>query len=359
MGDVMVDKIMCTACHKLNEVHKFCVFCGHKLLDDEQIELILDNPDPYCLNCGRSVKKNQTNCECGYEFGDINCPDCNAKNSYANRFCTSCGKKLWTSDVYYYKYPKRLFENHLLNEVLPVALRNTSLNKRLKKGIGKNPLSYGGGANTIPNLQSEDLKIDKYLSEICSRWKIVSPNYCINCLGIIKPDECSCTKCGSRFSADKLRIESIQTKEKYIKPSFHDVELKWAPKYSEDYLNSLAPAIGESQFEYRERLKWEFAENNNLKIIIRNAIDTIKRENERKKQQEEYKKQQEERRKREKEYIRQYGGGYCDIGCQYFYEEFLDSRGGIVGDFDSEGYVEYYCSLGHTVSFGSFCKDYK
>lgn len=345
----------------MNDIHKFCVYCGNELLiSDEQINLFRDNTEPYCLNCGRPVKKNQTNCECGFAFGEINCHGCNAKNPYANRFCTSCGKKLWTSDVYYYKYSKRIFENHLLNEVLPVALRNTSLNKRLKRGIGKNPLSYiGSGAYTIPNLQSEDLKIDKYLSEICSRWKIVSPNCCINCLGIIKPDEYSCTKCGSRFLADKLRVESIRTKGKYIKPNFHDVELKWVPKSRENYLDSLAPAIGESQFEYRERLKWEFAENNYIKISISNAIDNIRRAEERRKQEEERKRQAEERRKQEEEYIRKYGGGYCSLSCGYCYEEFLDSMGGVVGDFDDGGYVEYYCKLGHIVSFGSFCKDYR
>ena len=51
-------------------------------------------------------------------------------------------------------------------------------------------------------------------------------------------------------------------------------------------------------------------------------------------------------------------GNYCDFNCRHCYEEFLDSSGGIVGDFDSEGYVEYYCQLGHSVSFGSFCEDY-
>lgn len=52
-------------------------------------------------------------------------------------------------------------------------------------------------------------------------------------------------------------------------------------------------------------------------------------------------------------------GGYCNLNCRHCYEEFLDSGGGIVGDFDSEGYYEYYCHLGHYVSFGSFCKDYE
>nr|WP_295001674.1 zinc ribbon domain-containing protein [uncultured Methanobrevibacter sp.] len=51
-------------------------------------------------------------------------------------------------------------------------------------------------------------------------------------------------------------------------------------------------------------------------------------------------------------------GGYCSFNCRHCYEEFLDSYGGIVGDFDAGGYVEYYCRLGHQVSFGSFCEYY-
>jgi hypothetical protein len=46
------------------------------------------------------------------------------------------------------------------------------------------------------------------------------------------------------------------------------------------------------------------------------------------------------------------------LNCRHCYEEFIDSGGGIVGDFDSEGYVEYYCRLGHPISFGRFCEDY-
>ena len=93
----MVNEVICPNCHKLNDINKFCIHCGHKLLDDEQIRLFLDNPEAYCLNCGRRVEKGQGSCECGYELKDINCPDCNAKNAYANKFCTVCGKKLGTT----------------------------------------------------------------------------------------------------------------------------------------------------------------------------------------------------------------------------------------------------------------------
>ena len=52
-------------------------------------------------------------------------------------------------------------------------------------------------------------------------------------------------------------------------------------------------------------------------------------------------------------------GGYCGLSCRHCYEEFLDSRGSIVGDFDDGGIFEYYCNLGHSVSFGRFCEDYE
>lgn len=52
-------------------------------------------------------------------------------------------------------------------------------------------------------------------------------------------------------------------------------------------------------------------------------------------------------------------GGYCDLSCKHCYEEFLDSGGSLVGDFTDDGMVEYYCDLGHSVFYGSFCKDYE
>ena len=52
-------------------------------------------------------------------------------------------------------------------------------------------------------------------------------------------------------------------------------------------------------------------------------------------------------------------GGYCNYNCKHFYEEYLDSGGTIVGDFDSEGIVDYYCNLNHSVAIGKFCEDYE
>ncbi|MBQ9025807.1 MAG: hypothetical protein IJ104_05460 [Methanobrevibacter sp.] len=351
----MADKIKCPSCHKMNEIHKFCVYCGEKLpIDDNQIRLMNDNPEAYCLNCGRPAMKGQKKCDCGYEFGDINCPKCNTINSYTNRFCTSCGEKLWTSNVYDYKYSDRLFEKHLVKERLPYSLRYTSLYQRPKMNFEINNLYSEGYSNSLEDLIS---KIDKYLCEIGSRWKIVSPNYCINCNNIIKSNEYSCTNCGLILFADKKRVTCHQTKNNYVVPKFYKRDLKWTPKSSYYYLDSLSPAIGESQFEYIERLKWEFAENYYYKKIL---IDCKQKEEERKRLEEERKRQLAERRKWEEEYIRQFGGGYCSSSCIYYYEEFIDSGGGISADYsDDMCGVDYLCSRGHFVSLGSFCKDYK
>ncbi len=284
---MVLDKIMCPHCRKMNEMHKFCVFCGKQLIsDDDKIKLIKDNPDPYCLNCGRPVKRDQTKCDCGYEFRDIKCPECGEKNPYTNRFCISCGKKLWRSDVYEYEYSERLFEHHLIfDETLPSELHNISLFERSLVGIAKYyPGDIGDRVgNNEEKLQSEDLKSDKNLCEIRSRWEVVSPHYCINCLSILKPEmvkphKCTCPKCGSIYLGDKNRVDYLRSEEnKYVEPVFDKTDLKWTSKYSGFYLGSLAPSIGESQFEYRERLKWEFAENIYRKKNIKNTIDYINR----------------------------------------------------------------------------------
>ena len=143
------------------------------------------------------------------------------------------------------------------------------------------------------------------------------------------------------------------------KPVFTDRELKWTPKNSASYRGSLSPAVGESQFEYRERLKWEFAENNKFIKIIRKVNERRQMEEERKIREKERTRKLLEDRRIQMEYIRQYGGGYCGFDCRYFYEEYFDVHGAIIGDLDNEGYVEYNCRLGHTVSEGAFCVDYE
>ena len=276
-GDIMEDKTICLKCHKINDIQKFCIYCGARLpVNDEEIRLAHDNPKPYCLNCGRPVEKGQSDCVCGYHFGDIKCPECNTENKYENMFCTSCGERLWNTKIFEYRYMGRLFENHLINETIPLALQNTSIYRRNMKPsvwLGENTYHYDDNPE---KLKTEDPDIDKNLSEICSRWRIVSPSHCISCFKI-QSDICSCMM---PFVSDE-RIEFLKSeKNYYIEPKFDVEELKWTSKYKrESYLRSLAPSIGESQLEYRERLKWEYAANINRKKKIRNVLNSINRKN--------------------------------------------------------------------------------
>jgi hypothetical protein len=274
----MADKIRCPHCLKMNEMQKLCAYCGKQMFDDNRSELMLVNPDPYCLNCGRSVEENQAKCDCGYELGDVICPECGVKNEYANRFCTDCGKKLWRADVDTWGYDESLFKSQTFIQTVLPSLHNTSLYGRCKSNPG---LSFPRDDERIggveDKLRRDVLRMDKYLSEIASRWKIVSPNYCLSCLGIMRSDDYSCAKCGF-FSGDKKRVKHLRkTLNNYSKPVFDIPELKWTSIYSEHFLGCLAPSIGESQFEYRERLKWEFAEVSYHKMKMQNALDAIER----------------------------------------------------------------------------------
>ena len=337
----MADEIMCPKCHKLNDIQKFCIFCGERLLNEEQLRLTRENPEPYCLNCARPVKKNQARCDCGYVLGDITCPSCGTENEYINRFCTSCGKKLWTSDVYNYKYNKRHFEDHFLNEAMPTTLRNISVYRRnSNKKLWVNEPAFHFD-DTLEKLKVRAAEADENLYEICSRWRLVSPKQCISCLRIYT-GVCSCM---TPFLTDKKRVDALQSENNYDWPKFDNENLKWTSKNKHAlYLKSLAPALGESQLEYRERLKWEFAENVYRKDKIKNAMANRKATRPKAPQPATSKTASK--------------GNYCNIDCSHFFEEYIYDLDGD-GDYYDE-MPEYYCELGHSEIYTrSFCKDFE
>ena len=101
-----------------------------------------------------------------------------------------------------------------------------------------------------------------------------------------------------------------------------------------------------------------------IRDFINGRVNKINREKERARIAEENARIERERARiaREEEIRRKLEagiGGYCGLSCAHCYEEFLDSRGGIIGDFSSDGSYEYYCRLGHSVSIGSYCEDYR
>ena len=344
--EIMANKIICPHCHRQNEVQKFCIFCGERLIDDEHFRLMEENPEPTCLNCGRLVLKGQIRCECGYEFKHIKCPNCQTANEYTSRFCISCGEKLWRSDVYLYKYDDSHFKRHLFEKHLPSKLRNISIAKRCSSSNFLKPVPGDSIEDRhIKSLQLMDSMVDGALNEIRSRWKVVSPRYCISCLGTVMPYERFCTKCGCAVGNTKRSKQLRGEKNTYVKPEFTIEDIKMAFFGLDHYLGSLAPAIGESQFEYRERLKWEFAENiirkNNIKMTVpiqeKPAVQHFK-----------FSEKSEPRK-----------GGYCSFKCRHYREDIVDAQMGYVGDYTDNCWIEYYCDIGHSINEGSYCKDFK
>ena len=229
--------------------------------------MISDTADPHCLNCGRSVEVGQTKCECGYEFADFKCPHCGEMNEYTNRFCTSCGKGLWSSSV---KFPDAAPKGCIFDDRLIID------SKFLEREVVKTPHQIDGEINAGV-LMSQHVLHNKLIDEICSRWWIVSPSNCISCKSEIDPLENSCPKCGIRHYSDQDRgVTELKTmKDNYVKSERSVQELskaKWTYKMSDkdsgDYFLSLAPMVGESQFDYRQRLFNEYGENCVISFII-------------------------------------------------------------------------------------------
>ena len=218
-------------------------------------------------------------------------------------------------------------------------------------------------------------------------------NYCTNCGAKIIKDDVYCTKCGTKLRKEdnyctncgtKIDISDIKQNNHLFKSSPDNLEKEKAKKelkkvvggrlsYNKTFGNELLKNGLDVFYTGKAIRKQVENEINNGQIKsgeVKSRVNQLIIEYKIKKEKEDEKaridKEKEEKSRlteeirskkiEEKEIINR---NYCSLSCKHCYEEFLDSGGGIVGDFDSEGYTEYYCHLGHRISFGSFCKDFE
>ena len=197
-------------------------------------------------------------------------------------------------------------------------------------------------------------------------------NFCINCGTKLEKEDNFCINCGAKI--DKSDIKQKKTlfksvndniekereriakekKEKKKKLKTIDKIFESEEIRSEIRKNNISPQYVISIKEnLKDKLinKKEERSEEELKYIIKKELKKANKE-----QNVRITKEKEMNSKIENKTV---GGNYCDLKCRHCYEEFMDSGGGIVGDFDSEGYTEYYCHLGHSLSFGKFCEDYE
>ncbi|WP_458403149.1 zinc-ribbon domain-containing protein [Methanobrevibacter sp.] len=177
-------------------------------------------------------------------------------------------------------------------------------------------------ATFCPNCGTELRKDYKFCTN-CGTKIITEDAFCTNCGTKLRKDYKFCTNCGT-----EIHKTNIKQDQDPLKPLRKLIEKEMAAREEAKKKSKTDNKTNESE-KIRSTPKKE-------KTRIRKEVSNEKTEK-----------------------PKMTNGGYCNLSCRHCYEEFFDGGGGIVGDFDGEGYVEYYCRLGHSAAFGSFCKYYE
>lgn len=192
-------------------------------------------------------------------------------------------------------------------------------------------------------------------------------NFCTNCGAKLEKDYKYCINCGTKIDQSDIKQESTTFKSIKNEKQKAKNELKkvvggtiffketFSDELQKNGLSFYAGAIIKEKLEKEiesGQLKSGEVESR-MKQLIQEYKDIQKTE-----EKVRIAKENEMRHEKTEAPEMTYGG-YCSFHCIHYREEFLDSGGGIIGDFDNAGYVEYYCTLGHSISHGSFCKDYE
>ena len=229
-------------------------------------------------------------------------------------------------------------------------------------------------ANFCGNCGTKIRKEDNFCTN-CGTKLEKEDNFCINCGAKLEKGDKFCINCGTKIdksgikqsknilksvyeSIEKDRERRAKEKEeemkklKTIDEIFESEEIKSEMRknnISQKYVFPIKDRLIKKLINKREEMSDE-----EIKYFIKTELEKAKKEQ--KKARIEKEKEIRSKKIEKKEIVH---GSYCNLNCRHCYEEFMDSGGGITGDFDSEGYVEYYCRLGHHLSFGRFCEDYE
>lgn len=264
------------------------------------------------------------------------CINCGTKVRKEDNFCTNCGTKIDKSDM--------TRNNHLKSA--PYSVEKETAKKELKKVVGGR-LSFN---KAFGNALLEN-GLDVFNTGKAIRQQVEN-----------EIDSGQIKSGGVEFRVNQLIMEYKIRKEKEkeaerkklkkIDEIFDSDEIKSEIRKNNidsTHVLSIKDSLKNKIINKRENMS-----ESEIKHFIKTELEKVIREQERVKITKE-----KEMRSRKIEDAKPVHGGYCSLSCRHYYEEFFNSGGGIVGDFDSGGYVEYYCRLGHSISHGSFCKDYE
>ena len=270
------------------------------------------------------------------------CTNCGAKIRKGDNFCTHCGTKIDKSYM--------VQNNHLNSASDTIEKKNAK--KELKRVVGKRILYNKNFANELHIKSLEVINTGKAIRQQVEKEinagqiKIGGVEYRVNQLileyKIKKQEENKRLKMvDDLFESEEIKSEI----RKNIIDQTHAISIKDTVK---NKLINKQATMNDDEIKYFIKIESEKAIKEHIKKIkgIQEQINNI------------HIKEKEIKREKIKE-NEMISGGYCDLNCQYCYEELFDSGGGVVGDLDSEGYTEYYCHLGHSIILGRYCEDYK
>lgn len=267
------------------------------------------------------------------------CTNCGTKLRKDDNFCTNCGTKIDKSDVEQYnpslnQYSDSIEKKKAKKELKRVAGGKWGYNKTFANALLENGLDIVRDGKAIR--QQVEKEIDS------GQIKSGGVEFRVNQLII----------------EYKLKKEEEKKKLKAIDEIFESAEIKLEISKSnidQMHVTSIKDSLKNKIIDNEENMSEE-----EIRYFIKIELEKASKEQENARIAKE--KAEKARIAREKEMVEneRTRGGYCGLGCRHCYEEFLDSGGAIVGDFDSGGCVEYYCNLlGHYVDYGRFCEYYE
>lgn len=267
------------------------------------------------------------------------CTNCGTKLRIADNFCTNCGAKIDKSGIKQTNQlklsPDSIEKEKAKKELKRVVGGRFNYNKTFSNELVKNDLDIIRDGNAIR--QQVEKEIDS------GKIKSGGVEFRINQL----------------ISEYKIEKEEEKKKLKRIEEIFESAEIKL--EISKNNINQTHVTSIKDSLKNKLINKKENMSDEEIKHFIRTELEKASKEikkariaKEKEMNSRKIERSSERIEKNEKTY-----GGYCNWNCRHCYEEFLDSNGGIVGDFDSDGMVDYYCNLGHPLSLGSFCEDYE
>ena len=264
------------------------------------------------------------------------CTKCGTRLGKDDAFCTNCGTKIDLSDIK---------QNNPSLESMSDSIEKKKAKEELKRVVGGSVFYNKTFRNTLAYNRLDIFRTGNAIKQQVEK-EIES--------GQIKSG-------GVEFRVNQLIVEYKTKMKKESEEKRKKLRMIDEIFESEEIKSMIENDIG-LEISIKKNLKdkiinkKENMSEDEIICFIKSEIEKTREEQELARMQEHYRIVNREIRRRKRGENR--FGRYCDFGCRYFYEEFLDENGGIVGDYDPGGAgVDYYCKLGYPV--GGFCEYYE